>query len=1357
MLSVMFSLIGMVAVGQSPAAYTPDLGNVGFPTNGVFSGGSIDSVQLANGNLHVDIPLLHLPGIGMDSDIHLTYDSAVWNIQQGPYLNGNEIWNLITMSRPHWQLNDPMAGFLKWGMHQVMWQCNVQQYPNLPNSGTSVYIDYVSFTDGNGTAHRFPVKGMTPSVVPPQQCYSGTIEVAATNVMSSDASGYHLVLNNQGGIVSLTDKQGTNYYFTQTQITGSGFQPGISGGPPSNPSGGLGTPANPTSATTFIWSQVTAMEDSNGNRISCCTTGNSFVDSVGRTIAETNGGVEFDQPGVNMTMESMGPQVQSISYQDQNNQAQTITITYEDVSINLPSLCPSGAGATNCGTVVGTQASATVAQLPHQIRLQNGDIYQIDYVDNDQGEISSITLPTGGIISYTWTCCSPNAGSPPTPQLIVASRTVSTNEQEAEWYYGYDLGLAGAPHTLTTTITNPDGNDTAVTFDHSQVTSETLYKGRAASNLPIVTKTMGYTAYACLTDQTSLVTSEVITWNESGETTEADTSYDGPTCTRGNVTQKAIYDYGTGGAHGPLLSNTVYSYLHNSNSAYANANIADRVSQVSVYNSLAANSSTLVAQTTTNYDQFNQTSQNGQSGLTTASGTTQHDYTNYGVGQTLRGLPTSVSKYTSPGSSAIVTYVNYNVLGKETVATDARGSSTRFTYGAQNAFITAVQLPDTTTTGTTIHHVIPQFQDPNTGLMIWKGTQNSSPSTGQLSPSSDATQYTYDNRMRVLTETRPDGGITTNHYRDPNDTVSTVTEDTQRTATSTIVLDGIGRRISTSSTADSACGTLTVDTGYDLLGRVAWVSNPHCVSGLSTDGYTTYSYDPIGRLSNKQNPDGSSQAWTFKGSTIDFYDEMGDHWQHTYDASDRLIKVLEPDGSTDVNASPTMETDYSYDTLGNLVRVDQWGGPHGTSGEHVRQFAYDAVSRLLASNNPESASATQPAALTCSNAPSGTLWTGCYVYDPNGNVTKKTDNRGISINYSYDALNRVLSKTYSDSTPSVTFQYDTSPITGASYDIGALTFARVAAGASTLAQTNPYAYDPAGRLMGENQCTPANCGVGSYQLGYTYDLVGKVTGATFPSNAPGNGLQAGQPLTLSYSYDVAERLLSATSSWFASGDATHPGVLFQASGNSSLPAYGPMGLQNATVGFDPFSGTTTATLQRGYDERGRVLNGVYVAGNTAIQNSSSAGSIVISGSEKQKTATLATSSVVLTDPTVAGTFGSRVEKCFDYSNTPPAAPTEHDLTAYYTGTITVNIQSAPQFGIGASWGSTNESASAVRSNLVNQLNVSTSPVNATLNGNNTITLTSKASGFSANYPVIVSVTQGALDIEPAPQTGWQCQ
>jgi hypothetical protein len=41
------------------------------------------------------------------------------------------------------------------------------------------------------------------------------------------------------------------------------------------------------------------------------------------------------------------------------------------------------------------------------------------------------------------------------------------------------------------------------------------------------------------------------------------------------------------------------------------------------------------------------------------------------------------------------------------------------------------------------------------------------------------------------------------------------------------------------------------------------------------------------------------------------------------DVFGNLTEVMEPNGTSQ---TPTMETDYAYNTLNDLTRVDQWGG-----------------------------------------------------------------------------------------------------------------------------------------------------------------------------------------------------------------------------------------------------------------------------------------------------------------------------------------------------------------------------------------------------------------------------------------------
>jgi YD repeat-containing protein len=293
---------------------------------------------------------------------------------------------------------------------------------------------------------------------------------------------------------------------------------------------------------------------------------------------------------------------------------------------------------------------------------------------------------------------------------------------------------------------------------------------------------------------------------------ETDTSYDsipspvneGPLSTgiagsRGNITGKSVSDYGAPGSglHGALLSGTNYQYWHDTNITYAEANIADRVSRVSVFNA-----SGLVEQTTTAYDNFTQTA---QPGLASPPGwtMTNHD-SNFGVSTSRRGLPTSVTKCTgtisSPCATSVTTYTDYNILGQPTVTADGNQNLTKYTYSSGSApngvdsglaLITTTTMPTTTTGGVLVAHVVQAFEDYNTGLSIGKMDQNG-----------NITTQTYDSRMRPLVTARPDGGTTTNSYPNPNQTRTDVTEDSSRTATTTTDLDDLGRAVSVSSSSD---------------------------------------------------------------------------------------------------------------------------------------------------------------------------------------------------------------------------------------------------------------------------------------------------------------------------------------------------------------------------------------------------------------------------------------------------------------------------------------------------------------------------------------------------------------------------
>jgi YD repeat-containing protein len=111
------------------------------------------------------------------------------------------------------------------------------------------------------------------------------------------------------------------------------------------------------------------------------------------------------------------------------------------------------------------------------------------------------------------------------------------------------------------------------------------------------------------------------------------------------------------------------------------------------------------------------------------------------------------------------------------------------------------------------------------------------------------------------------------------------------------------------------------------------------------------------------------------------------------------------------------QTSYVYDVLNNLVKV--------TQGTQQRFFMYDSLKRLIRARNPEQGTL---ASLNVTDALTGnSAWSIGYQYDANGNLTQKTDARGVVSNYAYDAFNRNTTVDYSDTStinPDVTRFYD---------------------------------------------------------------------------------------------------------------------------------------------------------------------------------------------------------------------------------------------------------------------------------------------------------------------------------------------
>ncbi len=131
---------------------------------------------------------------------------------------------------------------------------------------------------------------------------------------------------------------------------------------------------------------------------------------------------------------------------------------------------------------------------------------------------------------------------------------------------------------------------------------------------------------------------------------------------------------------------------------------------------------------------------------------------------------------------------------------------------------------------------------------------------------------------------------------------------------------------------------------------------------------------------------------------------------------------------------------------------------------------------------------------------SGALCAG----DPSA-VCIRTDERGITTTYAYDALNRLTSKSYSDGTPTASFAYDETTATLGSwtsptlaYPKGRLTHTATTSG-STLLSATIQDYDLMGRPVHYWQCTPLWV-CGSFEGQYSYDLAGDLQSWSSPAD-----------------------------------------------------------------------------------------------------------------------------------------------------------------------------------------------------------------------------------------------------------------
>lgn len=463
-----------------------------------------------------------------------------------------------------------------------------------------------------------------------------------------------------------------------------------------------------------------------------------------------------------------------------------------------------------------------------------------------------------------------------------------------------------------------------------------------------------------------------------------------------------------------------------------------------------------------------------------------------------RALPTSSRIWDSTkgvvtnNNAYLTTHAKFDAFGNRTQAIDAKGITTHTEYDTNYHVFpikvlsaipepTLLSSPDNLSHGSQSASETKATFDFTTGLTLTTTDINN-----------QTTTLEYDAYLRLKKVTPPTGaGLVEIIYNDApgNIWVKNKTQiDQANWAENITYLDGIGRSYKIEKTHSK--GNIFTDTEFDAMGRVKQTTNPYR-SGESKR-WTTLSYDKLGRILQTTTPDGGILENTFGisatinliGTTKIVTDQAGRKRKSITDSLGRVFCVIEdPDGLN-------LHTNYIFDTTNNLRETIQ--------GEQHRYFMYDSLGRLLRTKQPEQEANSALTLSTADPVTNNNQWSVGYWYDDNGNITKTTDARNVSVIGTYDQLNRLIYRNYSDTTPDVSFFYDGKGLA----QIPQYSNGKMTKYSSSVSETRYVSFDNLGRLLMSQQLTTTDQRVGTqlpYISSYTYNLAGALMTETYPS------------------------------------------------------------------------------------------------------------------------------------------------------------------------------------------------------------------------------------------------------------------
>jgi RHS repeat-associated protein len=499
---------------------------------------------------------------------------------------------------------------------------------------------------------------------------------------------------------------------------------------------------------------------------------------------------------------------------------------------------------------------------------------------------------------------------------------------------------------------------------------------------------------------------------------------------------------------------------------------------------------------------------------------------------TRRGNVTSVLRYADTSNSSspanpITESRTYDMAGNVIAASRSCCDQTSSVFELATQYAFAVSQTRGSSDPNSLARVTTSAQyDLSTGLPKTRTDENGRPTTLTYYPAS----------LRPKEILHATGAVTSFEY---DDAAAKVTQTSRLSANGAIAnqtikyLNGLGQVIREEAVGPDNTVDV-VQTVFDNFGRLKMQTRPYR-SGSSVDDliWSETTYDSFGRMikvredstheiagdpgtethyayNETPRPSGASSN---PGQTTKITDPWGRWRWSRVDASGRPVEVVEQNPAGGTN----FQTTYTYDTLGNLVRVNQ--------GEQVRRFKYDSLGRQTQQKMAEATATLNSAGERATSEPDNERWSDVFTYDSRSNVTSHTDARGVRTVFSYqvagqdDPLNRLQSVSYDTSrvdgsltvlsSPTVSYQYRTKSSPASLIDVTQIKQI-IAADVAT----EDFDYDAEGRIF-EKRFTFANRPM-PMTTTYGYDNLGRVNQITYPEQYQPSGSAVRKVIAPSY-------------------------------------------------------------------------------------------------------------------------------------------------------------------------------------------------------------------------------------------------